>query len=360
VHARAIYACLAALCLSAANSWAVSTDTWAQVCTNNNTVCNNDSDSDQGLTHADCSSYVSWAWGSWSSADASADRDLATGHLDLYTAVDSNIVVGDTAQARAGAHGLDYGDDDIIYGPGAAGTGDVNLGHVVLVVNDLLATTTVNLNFEINGLPVASGSATLEGNGMLMGTGVYVPSNFNVIPEPNGYRAVYTGPPAVSWTFNVDSFFDVWFDTDVQTSPYNTGAAAVQHVWMDLPPNYVLVTEKRLTIRYKNPQYGHVDLDPPPVDPNLLRYPLGSFVTLTAEPNEGKSFKKWKIFDPNDPNLGTFVIDTNNPITILIDNHRLVKVFFKCGGGGGLLPLLLMMLAVLGLYVLARRRSAWG
>jgi len=76
---------------------------------------------------------------------------------------------------------------------------------------------------------------------------------------------------------------------------------------------------------------------------------------LTAEPNEGKKFTKWKVWDADDANIT--VIDRNNPITIDMVADRQVKVFFKCGGGGieeGL-PLLIVF-ATLGLFALMKRR----
>jgi len=110
-----------------------------------------------------------------------------------------------------------------------------------------------------------------------------------------------------------------------------------------------------LTLLIKDPQYGRVLLDPPPSNPDPIEYPVGTDVRLTAEPNEGKKFTKWKVWDAYDANIT--VIDKNNPITIDMVADRKVKAFFKCGGGGieeGL-PLLIV-LATLGVFALIRRR----
>ena len=89
-------------------------------------------------------------------------------------------------------------------------------------------------------------------------------------------------------------------------------------------------------------------------EPNLPEYPPGAIVTLTAEPDDGKVFKRWKRYDPNHPGDANYVvIDMNNPITIMMDGNHEVKAAFKCGGGG-MVPLLLLALGSLGL--LRRRR----
>ncbi len=109
-----------------------------------------------------------------------------------------------------------------------------------------------------------------------------------------------------------------------------------------------------LTVTIKGSQWGSVAVDPEADAncPNLPGYLAGTLVTLTAEPNDGKSFKKWKVWDANDPNITT--VDTNNPITIVMSAKRTVKAFFKCGGGGMVPPLLTLL--VLGGFALLRRR----
>jgi hypothetical protein len=110
-----------------------------------------------------------------------------------------------------------------------------------------------------------------------------------------------------------------------------------------------------LVITERDPASGVVQIDPAPQDPNDMQFPQGSLVTLTASPAEGKSFKWWKVYDPNHPGDANYVVmDFNNPTTILMDADRKVDVIFKCGSSAGLfLP---MMLGVLGLLAAAKRK----
>jgi len=224
--------------------WAVSTWTWAQVARNNNTEFNSDQDSDEGLNHAACSSYASWPSGTWSSAQASADRTVQGG-VSLYTDVDGYIaVVGETTQASATATGYGRGGTDIIHGPGETVTGGVLIGPVELVVKDALATTTVALDFEADGIPLASGSATLAGNGALSGSGVYAQSFFDVFFDVGtGWHAVYKGPSTVPVVLPVESFFDVFVEIRVEGSPHSDDSEAVQEVSFTLPEGYTLIPE---------------------------------------------------------------------------------------------------------------------
>ena len=110
-----------------------------------------------------------------------------------------------------------------------------------------------------------------------------------------------------------------------------------------------------LTLKDAGPSW--VDIEPN--DPNYCPYvyPPGTELTLTAMPVGDKSFKKWKIWDPNYCNdANHIVIDTNNPVTILMSADRKVKAIFKCGGGG-IAPPLLALLALGGLALLRRRRG---
>jgi len=51
------------------------------------------------------------------------------------------------------------------------------------------------------------------------------------------------------------------------------------------------------------------------------------------------------------------VVDTNNPITIVMMADRRVTAVFKCGGGGSLPPVGIV-LVVLGLFVSVRNGKA--
>lgn len=106
-----------------------------------------------------------------------------------------------------------------------------------------------------------------------------------------------------------------------------------------------------LTLTINNENYGSVT-----VEPNLSVYPSGTPVTLTAEPNEGRGFKKWKVYDPNYPGDAHHIaIDSNNPLALLMNSDWQVEAIFTCGGSG-LDPLLPLALWVLSLAALMRRR----
>jgi len=138
----------------------------------------------------------------------------------------------------------------------------------------------------------------------------------------------------------------VWVDG--RTDPGRT--ARVELEWTDLDDAL-----KTLTLEVSNPARGTVD-----VDPNQPVYEPNQIVTLTATANPDKQFTKWKIWDPNYPDDGNYVvIDTNDSIVIVMDADRHVKAFFKCGGGGAgqLLPALVIGVAVCGLASRRMRRG---
>jgi len=125
----------------------------------------------------------------------------------------------------------------------------------------------------------------------------------------------------------------------------------LRDTWETAPSGEV----RTLSITLKKAATSWVDIDPN--DPNWTPYvyPTGMVLTLTAVPAGGKSFKTWNIWDPNYCNDANHIlIDTNNPIIVVMDCDRRVEAVFNCGGGIG--PLLVVMLGVLGVYVAARRR----
>jgi hypothetical protein len=112
----------------------------------------------------------------------------------------------------------------------------------------------------------------------------------------------------------------------------------------------------KLEVTCKSEKYGQVDLDPIPSDPNQPRYLVGTEVTLTADPCDGRGWKKWKIVDPEHPDDGNYtVIDTNMSTTIVMNSDREVTAVFTCSDNVS--PLLPVMLGVLGLFAWARRRT---
>jgi len=109
-----------------------------------------------------------------------------------------------------------------------------------------------------------------------------------------------------------------------------------------------------LDLTLKNPGPSWVDIDPN--DPNCPDvYPPGTEVTLTAVPSGDKSFKRWKLWDPNHPDDANYnVHDANNPITILMNANRKVEAVFDCGGG--IAPPLFVLSGLVGLALLRRGR----
>ncbi len=109
-----------------------------------------------------------------------------------------------------------------------------------------------------------------------------------------------------------------------------------------------------LTLTVVNEPWGTVSLDPEPDDPNAPAFAVGAVVTLTAEPNEGKAFKHWEIYDPNYPDdVNYAVTDANEAITLVMDTDLHVNAVWMCGSSAA--SLLPMAVAVLGALVLTRR-----
>ena len=97
----------------------------------------------------------------------------------------------------------------------------------------------------------------------------------------------------------------------------------------------------------------------PTADPNYQRrYTDGTEIVMVATPVEGKSFKQWKIYDPNHPGDSSYVnVDTNAVLYLTMDGDYEIEAIFKCGSGE-MLPPVGMVLGMLTLSVVARRRAA--
>ncbi len=154
--------------------------------------------------------------------------------------------------------------------------------------------------------------------------------------DPNAVLELAVGPTSESANLNTvgfgDNAADAWSETLCKRIAY--GNALYD-----------------LTITVVKDAYGCVA-----VEPSLPGYLPGTGVTLTAEPNEGKRFVNWKLYDPNYPGDANHVaVDGNNPITIVMDADRQVKAVFKCGDGGMGQGLELLMIGV-GFCGLASRR----
>ena len=121
--------------------------------------------------------------------------------------------------------------------------------------------------------------------------------------------------------------------------------------YIDVDYVKIYTEEYTLTLDYVNGAWGGVQ-----VEPNYPTYAEGTEVTLTAQADDGKSFRQWEVYDPNHPGDANYAVaDTNNPLAIVMDADREVTASFKCGGSAVLFPL--AAAAVLAGFVLARRAS---
>ncbi len=114
---------------------------------------------------------------------------------------------------------------------------------------------------------------------------------------------------------------------------------------LGIAPRIVLVDLYELTLTVVNRSFGTVT-----VDPNASAYEPGTEVTLTAEPNEGRSLKYWMIYDPNFPgDLNHATVDANLVTTIVMNSDMEVEAWFTCGSRGEvLLPTFMLMATALG------------
>lgn len=116
----------------------------------------------------------------------------------------------------------------------------------------------------------------------------------------------------------------------------------------------------RLFLEVFRPNRGTVQFAPPPLgggSPYL--YEWGTTVALTAQPSEGRSFKRWRLYDPNHPGDADFaVFDANDQTVVFLEGDVWVDAVFNyCGQDVG--PMLLpVILGMLGLSYLTRRRSS--
>lgn len=113
-----------------------------------------------------------------------------------------------------------------------------------------------------------------------------------------------------------------------------------------------------LTIECVLENQGYVEADPAPADPNFYEYDQGSEVELTAVPEVDRVFKYWEIADPNHPGDANYItVDSNNPITIVMDGDQHVRAVFGCGSGmSQALPMMGLGLLVCGLVSRRWRR----
>jgi len=226
-----------------------------------------------------------------------------------------------------------------------------------------------NLDAGISIQGALSGSGTMTCNNITCSDGtVFVTEgeSKSVTVTPEGYHATatyneslnMTGTltlyPAlfvklvgwINWSYPVFELPWTFFDGPADLN-FSTSA-------LDYPP--ILVN---LALSKRNPNNGEVVLDPEPSDSNHPQYLLGTTVTLTAVPNENKSFLQWEIYDPNFPGDANYrVIDANTTLTVLMDSNKEIVAVFKCGSGmGTILPLLVVGLGICTLVSRRLRRS---
>jgi hypothetical protein len=126
------------------------------------------------------------------------------------------------------------------------------------------------------------------------------------------------------------------------------GSAEATWIW-----NVTLVT---LTLTTSNGRYGSVEFNPVRSDLNNLKFCQGSVVTLTAIPEEGRSFREWTIYDPNYPgDANHAIVDANLSTTMVMLTDRHVQATFNCSSGLG--PMLPLMATGLAGMVMLRRRN---
>ena len=109
-----------------------------------------------------------------------------------------------------------------------------------------------------------------------------------------------------------------------------------------------------LTLTIFNDIWGSVDFDPEPDDANAPVYAVGTPVTLTAEPTEGRGFNRWLIFDADYPGDANHAVqDTNAVLTLTLAGNTDVDASFKCASG--VEPFIGMVLMALAAAVVRRR-----
>ena len=112
--------------------------------------------------------------------------------------------------------------------------------------------------------------------------------------------------------------------------------------------------DRTLTVSFYHGENGTATFSPDPLsgaDPNTPRvYTDGTPVTLTAVPNSGKIFLKWKVQDANE----VLLYEDSNLVTLVtMDQDYNVEAQFKCGSS--VPPFVAFMLLALAAGVIVRR-----
>jgi hypothetical protein len=181
-----------------------------------------------------------------------------------------------------------------------------------------------------------------------------------LLNDPNVIAEIADIAQSVDPSFDVDGYLD-WLKADGGQNLWDTGYADGQRdSGFTVPVDFdaYIAYPHSLTMNTVNGSWGQVILNPEPNDANQPRYLHGTTVTLTAVPIEGKSFRQWEIGDPNHPNDANYAaIDTNNPLTLVMDRDMQVTAVFKCGSGAAQgLPLLVIGMTAIGIVSRHARR----
>jgi hypothetical protein len=180
----------------------------------------------------------------------------------------------------------------------------------------------------------------------------------NIFVEPNAAADYqYKGRTAMGiWT---DAIWEAGFPADAAFDEIEVRTGLFTNV------------SRTLRVVVKNGEYGTITIDPDllddpnkastdpniPTDPEeLRRYTDGTEVVLVAEAIEGKSFRTWKVFDPDHPGDPNHITqDANTVLYLTMDADYEIEAIFKCSSGGVMMPLgLVLLLLALSAAVRAR------